>query len=351
MLDFLQELKTIGLTALFNPTFLFLLIVLFFIGRLVGWMTRSINVWKFLALGYFGIFLFRPLQDAGLIIGGVFILGVASMYMDLFRGIFGWAGGLGDVVSAFRSQSAYEDIWRLEREIEALKGQLHASQASPAAAGASTQQASWRAQSQARKSKPKTTASTGGRGDGGSSDSTQKAQASQEAKPSVKPRRRKKSGGRAQPQQSSTSSRTASPKPQSRSQSGTTGKTQQKPSGPSAARHKPSASGKARPSGSQSSTGQQNPSQSQSSQHSSSGQQQRTSQQQNQSGTTGSTSTSTPPALRDKYLTTLELIPGQTYSEKDLKAAWRKMAFKTHPDRGGSAAAFAQCLAAYRALT
>jgi len=180
MIDFFSELKTVGLTALFNPTFLILLIVLFFLGKLVGWMTRNINVWKFLTVAYFGIFLFRPLQDAGLIIGGVFILGVASMYMDLFRGIFGWAGGFGDVVSAFRSRSAYEDIRRLEREIEALKSQLRNSQAGPSAAGGSAQQASWRAQAQARKAKP--SSSNSGRGDGGQSGSTRGSQFSQNAK-------------------------------------------------------------------------------------------------------------------------------------------------------------------------
>lgn len=142
MIDFFSELKTVGLTALFNPTFLVLLVVLFFLGKLVGWMTRNINVWKFLAVAYFGIFLFRPLQEAGLIIGGVFILGVASMYMDLFRGIFGWAGGFGDVVSAFRSRGAYEDIRRLEREIEALRSQLRASQIRPNATSYNTGQTS-----------------------------------------------------------------------------------------------------------------------------------------------------------------------------------------------------------------
>ena len=96
MSEALRELQTIGLTALFNPVFLVLLVLLFFLGRLVGWLTRNVTIWKFLALAYFGVFLFRPLQDAGVVIGGIFILGVASMHMDLFRGIFGWAGGAGE---------------------------------------------------------------------------------------------------------------------------------------------------------------------------------------------------------------------------------------------------------------
>jgi curved DNA-binding protein CbpA len=55
--------------------------------------------------------------------------------------------------------------------------------------------------------------------------------------------------------------------------------------------------------------------------------------------------------LRDRYLQTLELIPGKTYTQAELKTAWRKMAFKTHPDKGGSAAAFSAVQEAYKALT
>lgn len=344
MIDFLQELKSVGLTALFNPTVLFLLVLLFFLGKLVGWMTRNINVWKFLALGYFGIFLFRPLQDAGLVIGGVFILGVASMYMDLFRGIFGWAGGLGDVVSAFRFRGAYEDIRRLEREIEALKSQLRASQASPAAAGGSSQQASWRAQSQARKSKSSPGSSTGGRGDGGSAGSSRGTRSSQSSKPGAG----RQSSGSGGAQKRRASSGGASYKQQSRVSDGPDGK-QQRPRGQSSTRSKPSGGGKARPTGSQSGQKRQSSSRSQSSQKSTGNQGQGASQ--NQSGTSGSSTYSMSPALRDKYLSALELTPGQTYSEKELKAAWRKMAFKTHPDKGGSAAAFSSVQEAYKALT
>ena len=283
MIDFLQELQTIGLTALFNPTFLFLLVLLFFLGKLVGWMTRNINVWKFLALGYFGIFLFRPLQDAGLIIGGVFILGVASMYMDLFKGIFGWAGGFGDAISALRSRGAYEDIRRLEREVEALKAQLRSSPAGGSSGDGTGPQASWRAQAQARKSKSKPGASsTGWRGDGSTS----------------------------------TSSRPS-------------GSSKAQPTG-------------ARPNAKQSST-------SQSGQKSAGSQNQRTSQK--QQSPSGARSYTMSPALRDKYLRVLELAPGQAYTDKELKSAWRKMAFKTHPDKGGSTAAFSAVQEAYKALT
>lgn len=40
----------------------------------------------------------------------------------------------------------------------------------------------------------------------------------------------------------------------------------------------------------------------------------------------------------------------KTYAAPEIKAAWRKMAFKTHPDKGGSSAAFSAVQEAYKAL-
>ncbi|WP_422802645.1 J domain-containing protein [Sulfitobacter pontiacus] len=219
------------------------------------------------------------------------------MYLDLFRGIFSWAGGITDVLSALRSRSAYEDIRRLEREIEALKSQLRASQTSPATPGGSAQQASWRAQAQARKA-ASTSRSTGSS--------------------SGKQRRRRSSGG-------------GSHKAQSRVKDGPTGG-QKSSTGQSSGN-----SGSARPNGSQSGSRQQGTSQSQSGQQS--------------TGTGASGGYQISAALRDRYLQTLELMPGKTYTQAELKTAWRKMAFKTHPDKGGSAAAFSAVQEAYKALT
>lgn len=242
MIEFFQDLRTIGLTAFFNPAFLVLLIILFFLGKLVGWMIRSVNIWKFLALGYFGIFLFRPLQDAGVVLGGIFILGVASMYTDLFRSIFNWSGNLGDMFSAFRNRGVYEDIRRLEEEMEELKRQLRAAQmgADSSSRSGSSQQQKWRNQSQARKSKPKDGDGLDGRGSDGTTSQDRRFQRSK--------------------------------------------------------------------------------------------------------------SSFILPHVRDKHLQTLELVLGQTYSEKDIKAAWRMVAFKTHPDSGGSASAFRAAYDAYQAL-
>lgn len=348
MIDFLQELQTIGLTALFNPTFLFLLVLLFFLGKLVGWMTRNINVWKFLALGYFGIFLFRPLQDAGLIIGGVFILGVASMYMDLFKGIFGWAGGFGDAISALRSRGAYEDIRRLEREVEALKAQLRSSPAGGSAADGTGPQASWRAQAQARKSKSKPGASsTGGRGDGSSSASSNSRGSG--ATQSSKSRGSQKSTRRGTAHKKRSSSNTGSYKASSRVSDGPAGGSKAGTSSKSSTQSKPNGSSKAQSTGARPNAKQSSTSQSQSGQKSAGSQNQGTSQK--QQSTSGARSYTMSAALRDKYLRVLELAPGQAYTEKELKTAWRKMAFKTHPDKGGSTAAFSAVQEAYKALT
>ena len=340
MMDILNELQTVGLTALFNPTFLFLLILLFFLGKLVGWMTRNINIWKFLALAYFGIFLFRPLQDAGLIIGGVFILGVASMYMDLFRGIFGWAGGIGDVVSAFRFNGAYKDIQRLEREVEELKSQMRASQMAGATAGGTAQQSSWRAQSQARKAKSQSRTGGGGRGDdsgssngSGSSNRRSGSQQSGSGKRAAGEKEKRYGKGR------STRRSSAGAKP--------TGKDGVVNDG-----GKPNASGSSkrggansrkRPAGSGSGS-------SQSQQQKTSQRTQSSSQSQSQQGTQSSAPPSMSPALRDKYLGILGLTPGKTYSAQEIKAAWRATAFRVHPDRGGTAAELIAAKEAYKAL-
>jgi len=299
MIDFFSELKTVGLTALFNPTFLFLLVVLFFLGKLVGWMTRNINVWKFLAVAYFGIFLFRPLQEAGLIIGGVFLLGVASMYMNLFRGIFGWAGGFGDMVSAFRLRGAYGEIRRLEREIEGLKSRMQGSPASPKTTGQSTQQASWRAQSKVRK----TQASAVNRNHPASSTSQKN------------PPNNVRGFNQKQPHPAS----------------GLGGKQQRRPTGSASSKTQNNASRKPESQGA--------------SQTSSTG------KSYHQKSNVSPASSSLRPEVRDRYLRILELPPGKKPTSEELKSAWRKMAFRTHPDKGGTQANFSLVQEAFRRLS
>ena len=316
MIDGLQYFFDFILFSLGEPAVAIIVALVFYFGRVFGRWTRSFNVWKYLALGYFGILIFRPLEELGIIFGGVFILGAASMYLDLFRGIFSWAGGITDVFSALRSRSAYEDIRRLEREIEALKSQLRASQMSPAAPGGSAQQASWRAQAQARKA-ASTSRSAGGGASSSSSSAAGSAQGTGAGSSSGNKGRRPSSGG-------------GSYKAQSRVKDGPAGG-QKSSTGRSSGSTR-----RSKPNGSQSGSRQQGTSRSQSRQQSST------------AGASGGYQIST--ALRDKYLQTLELMPGKSYTQAEIKAAWRKMAFKTHPDKGGSAAALLAVREAYKAL-
>lgn len=124
MIDYLEQLKTIALTALFNPAFLGLLVILFFVGRIFGKLTKNIRLWKILVFGYFALFLYAPVRDAGPILGGIFIVGMFSNHVSTFFSVLAWAGNLGDVLFAFRYRSAYEDIRRREQELEERERRL-----------------------------------------------------------------------------------------------------------------------------------------------------------------------------------------------------------------------------------
>lgn len=124
MIAYLEQLKTIALTALFNPAFLAVLAILFFAGRFTGKLTKNIRLWKILLLGYFALFLYGPVRDAGPILGGIFIAGILSNHVGSFFSALAWAGSLGDVLFAFRYRSAYEDIRRREQELEERERRL-----------------------------------------------------------------------------------------------------------------------------------------------------------------------------------------------------------------------------------
>ncbi len=118
MIDFLDQVKFWGLTALFNPVFLFLLLVLYFAGKMLGKLSLRMNIWKFLLLAWFAIFLIQPLREAGWFIGGVFLLGFFSNHIARLPDILSWAGGLGDIWFAYKYKRAYEDIRAQEREMD-----------------------------------------------------------------------------------------------------------------------------------------------------------------------------------------------------------------------------------------
>ncbi|NVO26732.1 DnaJ domain-containing protein [Donghicola sp. C2-DW-16] len=109
---------------MFNPAFLGLLLILFFVGRIFGKLTKNIRLWKILVLGYFALFLYAPVRDAGPILGGIFIAGMLSNHVGTFFSVLSWAGNLEDVLFAFKYRSAYEDIRRREQELEERERRL-----------------------------------------------------------------------------------------------------------------------------------------------------------------------------------------------------------------------------------
>ena len=123
-MEFLDELKTFLLTALFNPPFLFLVLVLFFLGKFIGMLTRRLNIWKILILAYIALFMWQGVMNAGPIIGGVFFLGILSNHTRTIFSVFIWARGLGDMVFALRYRRAFEEIRRREQEIEERERRL-----------------------------------------------------------------------------------------------------------------------------------------------------------------------------------------------------------------------------------
>ena len=247
MIDILQDLQRIALTALFNPLFLALLLILFFAGRFFGKLTRRLNIWKILIVAYFAIFLFEPVRDAGPILGGIFLLGIASNHFGTFLKILWWASDLGDIIWAFRYRSAFDDLRRREQELDEREARLRDAERRQAYQQQDRQQkarAGW--QEEARKFRQQ----------------GKEEQPRQDRSSQSQDKRRKDSQGRGQ--------KTYRPPPQK--------------------------------------------------------------------------------SQRDKYLETLGLKAGKTYSREEIKKAYRKAAKKTHPDAGGSANSLVKVVNAWEFL-
>lgn len=287
-----EKIEFWGMTALFNPVFLAFLLAVYFAGKLIGKLTINLNVWKFLFLCYLAAFIVPGLRDSGPIIGGLFLLGFASNYFRKLPDIFSWAESLGDVFFAFRHRNAYEEIQRQEREIEELKRQLYAAQmAAMQSSGPSPQQQQWKAQSQQSRQSA-SSGSGGGRGDGRAAGTDGRASS--------------KSGSSQQQRGSSRAAHGASSSQKPFDQ-------QKRISGPPP------------------------------------NQQQKQSSQGRTSGTKP-TSNAQNLSVRDQHLVTLGLSPGHSYTPDEIRTAWRRMAKKTHPDTGGSKAAFIAVVNAYNYL-
>ena len=169
---YLDSLKTLILTALFNPAFLLVLLAIYFLGKLFGRLVSQPNVWKLILAGYLGIAFIEPIRSLGLFFGAIFLLGFFNGAVRSAPAILAWAGSMGDVFFAFRHRQAFEDIRRRERELEEelRRARAEAAQArAQAGARESQSQQRWReeAKQERRKSPPP--------GGGGREEGTQNA--------------------------------------------------------------------------------------------------------------------------------------------------------------------------------
>lgn len=314
MIDFIHQILVVPGEIIREPILLTLLVGWFFLARLIGRLTVRPTWPKMLfALLLFPV-IWPELWRLSPILILLFFAGILSNHTETIRGMLAWSQSLSDMVFAIQHRFAYAEIRRLEEENEALKAQLRTAQMQDG--GQSNTQQQWK--QQARSWRSQGASSTGQQTDGG--------RGSQSQSPP-------KGSRFSKPQGASSSQRSSS--------SGATGQQQR------SQRNSSSSSSSTRGTGSaqgQRSSQKQSTSSSQSSSRGTSGQSQRTSG----SGAQGQKSSSLTP--RDLHLQTLGLRPGQSYSPAELKAAWRKKAKETHPDAGGSKAAFIAVVNAYNAL-
>lgn len=64
-----------------NPVFLF---IIFAMGYVFGLLLKKPSAGKFIIFGFFGVFIYEPVKDAGLLASGVFVLGIILHHVNLF---------------------------------------------------------------------------------------------------------------------------------------------------------------------------------------------------------------------------------------------------------------------------
>ena len=314
MIDFLYHILAVLRQITREPVLLVLLIGWFFVARLIGKVTVRPTWPKILfALLLFPI-IWPDLWSLSPVLIVIFFAGILSNHTETIKGMFSWSQGLGDMIFAIRHRLAYAEIRRLEEENEALKAQLRAAQMQDG--GQSNTQQQWKQQARSWRS------------NGADGSTSQQADGGRASQGQSKPK-----GSRFSSSQGSTSSGSSS--------SGAGGQQQRS--------QRASASSGSSTQGSSSAQGQrrsqsQGASSKQTNNNGTSGQRQGASN----AGAQGQSSSSL--TVRDLHLQTLGLRPGQTYSSAEIKAAWRKRAKETHPDAGGSKAAFIAVVNAYNAL-
>jgi hypothetical protein len=140
------------LMVLFNPPLLVLLLILYFLGKLLGKLTVRMNIWKFLLLAYFGIFLIEPFLEGGWFFGTIFLLGFFSNHIARLPDILSWAEGLGDIYFAFKYRQTFEDLRSEDRRADESR-RTEQEEAARQNSGSSRTQERWKEDAKQHRSK------------------------------------------------------------------------------------------------------------------------------------------------------------------------------------------------------
>lgn len=168
MIDFFAHVMAVIRQIFEAPQILALLILWFFIARLIGKLTVRLSWWKVvLALFVFPL-LWPDLWSLSPILIVIFVAGILSNHTETIRGILAWSEGIGDLIYAIRYSQAYADIDRREEELRAREYAFrNAERARSSTFGSeSTAQQRWREDAkQERAKKPPPSGGRTGRGD------------------------------------------------------------------------------------------------------------------------------------------------------------------------------------------
>jgi hypothetical protein len=140
------------LMVLFNPPLLVLLLILYFLVKLLGKLTVKMNIWKFLLLTYFGIFLIEPFLEGEWFFGPSFLLGFSSNHIARLPDILSWAEGLGDIYFAYKYRQTFEDIRSEDRRADESR-RTEQEEAARQNSGSSRTQDRWKEDAKQHRSK------------------------------------------------------------------------------------------------------------------------------------------------------------------------------------------------------
>jgi hypothetical protein len=119
---------------------------------MLGKLTVQMNIWKFLLLAYFGIFLIEPFLEGGWFFGTIFLLGFSSNHIARLPDILSWAEGLGDIYFAYKYRQTFEDIRSEDRRADESR-RTEQEEAARQNSGSSRTQDRWKEEAKQHRSK------------------------------------------------------------------------------------------------------------------------------------------------------------------------------------------------------